>query len=134
MKPDIWGPHAWIFLHSVTMDYPHNPTEKDKENMINFIFYLGKVLPCEKCRRNFQMHLEKNPLNSKALSSKDSLVKWMIDIHNCVNDTKKCKKITHDEGIRKILEHYENKSINYIYILTVVIILFLVILGYMFLQ
>ena len=22
MKPEIWGPHAWMFLHSITLEYP----------------------------------------------------------------------------------------------------------------
>ena len=46
MRPEIWGPHAWIFLHSVTLEYPDNPTDEDKQNMINFIDSLGNVLPC----------------------------------------------------------------------------------------
>lgn len=134
MRPDIWGPHAWIFLHSVTLEYPNNPTIKDKQNMTNFIFALGTVLPCEKCRINFRSHLEKYPLTDEVLSCKENLVNWLIDIHNCVNDTKKTKKLSYQEGVSKILEHYENKGINYVYILTIILFILLIILGYMFLQ
>lgn len=128
MKPDVWGPHAWIFLHSITLDYPNNPTPQNKENMINFINALGYVLPCEKCRNNFKEHLLKYPLNEKALSSKENLVSWMIDIHNCVNDTKKCKKLSHDAALTGILEHYQNNTYICPYIILFLIIFFLIIL------
>jgi len=39
MRADIWGPHAWIFLHSISLEYPDNPTNIDKNNMKNFIDY-----------------------------------------------------------------------------------------------
>ena len=85
MKPEVWGPHAWIFLHSITLEYPNNPTNEDKLNIKNFFNSVGLVLPCQKCRLNFNSHLKKYPLTDKVLESKSSLVKWMIDIHNCVN-------------------------------------------------
>ena len=137
MRPEIWGPHAWIFLHSVTLEYPDNPTDEDKQNMINFINSLGKILPCIKCQNNFKIHLTKFPLTDKVLETKQNLVYWLIDIHNCVNDIKKTKKLSYVEGLNTLLEHYENNvfSSNFVYILTVVIILILIILGlgYMFL-
>ena len=30
MDPLIWGPHAWFFLHSITLVYPDNPSEQEK--------------------------------------------------------------------------------------------------------
>lgn len=137
MRPDIWGPPAWTLLHAITLDYPNNPTNEDKQNMLNFIISLGKVLPCAKCRLNFRDHLLKYPLDNEALSSKNNLVNWMIDIHNCVNESKNQNKLTYEEGLSKILEPYNNISesrINYMYIALVFLFIILVILGYMFLQ
>ena len=37
MEAKIWGPHAWIFLHSITMAYPENPTDNDKKYMKIFL-------------------------------------------------------------------------------------------------
>ena len=37
MNPEVWGPHAWFFLHTVTMNYPNKPTIKDKEDNKNFV-------------------------------------------------------------------------------------------------
>ena len=32
MEPKIWGEHAWIFLHTITLNYPEEPTFSDKYN------------------------------------------------------------------------------------------------------
>ena len=110
MRPEIWGPHAWIFLHSITLEYPEEPSLIDKENMIMFINSLGNVLPCSKCRDNFKTHLKKYPLSDQALSSRKNLVKWLIDIHNCVNKIKKCNELSYEEALGNLLEHYTNNS------------------------
>ena len=30
LGPDVWGPHAWKFLHFVSLGYPDYPTNEDK--------------------------------------------------------------------------------------------------------
>ena len=32
MKKNFWGPSGWLFLHSVTFQYPDNPSDEDKYN------------------------------------------------------------------------------------------------------
>jgi len=86
MDPKIWGPHAWFFMHAITLAYPDKPNKNDKDNIKGFFNYLGKVIPCHKCRNNFKNHLDKVPLNDKVLSSRENLVKWLIEIHNEVNE------------------------------------------------
>ena len=36
MDPEVWGPHGWYFLHSITLAYPDNPTDDDKTYHKNF--------------------------------------------------------------------------------------------------
>ena len=31
MDPKIWGPPGWLFLHTLTFNYPNNPTKEEKE-------------------------------------------------------------------------------------------------------
>ncbi|QKF94765.1 ERV/ALR sulfhydryl oxidase [Fadolivirus algeromassiliense] len=85
MRPEVWGPHAWIFLHSITMNYPDKPSNQDKKEMKDFFSSLKYVLPCDKCSKNLQKHMIKYPLTDNVLSSRDSLIRWLIDIHNEVN-------------------------------------------------
>lgn len=133
MRPEIWGNHAWILLHSITLDYPENPTNNDKTNILNFINSLQYVLPCEKCRVHFQNHLKNNNLTNDILSSKKKFINWMIDIHNQVNKSTGKKILSHDEALNKILDLYNNdKSIysGYYIILCFIIIVFLSLLIY----
>ena len=132
MKPDVWGPHAWIFLHSITLEYPDNPTDEDKVNIVNFINSLSLVLPCQKCRINFGLHLEKYPLTNKVLESKTNLVKWMIDIHNCVNVTNNKKELSYEDSLKEILKLYNSDNKNLIIILAIILFVLVVIGIFLF--
>ena len=133
MRPEIWGPHAWMFLHSITLEYPENPTSEDKQNILNFINSLGNVLPCEKCKNNFKKHLDKIPLNEKVLSSKQGLVKWLIDIHNCVNNIKQCKELSYEEALEELLNmHDTTKNNSMIWVYVFILILFILIIMYIY--
>ena len=116
MKPEIWGPHAWIFLHSITLEYPDKPTDQEMKDMYIFLTALGNVLPCKKCKYNFESHLKKYPINNYTLKNKKNLTKWLIDIHNCVNKMNDKQTLNYDEAIKSILMNYDQK-INYYFIL-----------------
>ena len=132
MKPDVWGPHAWIFLHSITLEYPDNPTNEDKLNVMNFFNSVGSVLPCQKCRVNFNLHLKKNPLTEKVIESKTNLVKWMIDIHNCVNVINNKNEVSYEESLKEILKLYKYNNKNLIIISTMIILIVVVICIFLF--
>ena len=133
MRPEVWGPHAWMFLHSITLEYPEKPTIEDKKNMIDFINSLGKVLPCHKCRNNFKTHLQKYPLDDNALASRNNLVKWLIDIHNCVNGVKNCKKLSYEEALEKLLKTYNGERDNLWWLYLLIFIVFILIVLFLFL-
>ena len=81
---NVWGPSAWTFLHTITYNYPENPTDEDKRNYLNFFDSLKHVLPCNKCKGHYKENLKKYDLNN-SLNSRQDLVKWLIDLHNDVN-------------------------------------------------
>lgn len=124
MKPDVWGPHAWIFLHSITLEYPEYPTYEDKQNMRNFINALKHILPCQKCKINFGDHLQKYPLTDNILNSKSSLIKWLIDIHNSVNKLTHKKELTYEEALAQLLKLYDDKPNYNIMYVGMIILLF----------
>tara|TARA_B110000967_G_C18895795_1_gene570535 strand:- start:507 stop:920 length:414 start_codon:yes stop_codon:yes gene_type:complete len=84
IKPDIWGPHGWKFMHYISLGYPDNPTQNDKMNYKNFFMSLQNVLPCPRCAQNYKKNFSESPIDSH-LESRDLLVKWLIEIHNKVN-------------------------------------------------
>ena len=54
MEPNIWGPHAWFFLHTVALMYPEQPNELEKQHYLNFFKNIGNILPCYICRENYR--------------------------------------------------------------------------------
>ena len=58
MDPEVWGPHAWILLHTVTFNYPDNPCNIDKNNIRNFFKYFSNQIPCNKCLKHFKKYMK----------------------------------------------------------------------------
>ena len=57
-EPKIWGNHAWFFLETICMAYPTNPSKSMKSSAKNFFLSLKDLIPCEKCRNNYILHLK----------------------------------------------------------------------------
>ena len=56
MLTTVWGPSLWHFLHTMSFNYPVEPTPQQKKDYRDYILSLEQVLPCKYCR----MNLEKN--------------------------------------------------------------------------
>ena len=63
MVTKIWGPVFWMILHTISFNYPVNPTEEDKHHYKDFIYSLRYVLPCKYCRINLTKNLKEKPLS-----------------------------------------------------------------------
>ena len=128
MDPEIWGPHAWQFLHSITLSYPDNPTLEDKNNHAQFFNSLKDILPCQKCQDHFTQNLQENPVENY-LDNKELLFNWLIDIHNKVNVSNGKKEYSYDEVIKLYENMYKSndkKSINnWLYIAFIILIILL---------
>ena len=111
MDPNVWGSHAWIFLHSITYNYPDNPSVNDINNHYNFFRLLKDVLPCNTCRYHYKQNLEKFPLSSDILSSKQNLIKWLFKIHNSINKMNNKPEITLEE-MNMIYNNLYTKNAN----------------------
>lgn len=110
MKPEIWGKYAWPFFHMVTMGYPENPTEKDKQRYFTYINCLKYVLPCDKCKNNLKKHLKRYPLTEEALSSRQALIKWGIDLHNIVNYYTGKPMLTNEAAVNELNKMIEEQN------------------------
>ena len=44
MTPDVWGPHGWKFIHYITLGYPENPTQMQKDKYKAFFLLLKDSL------------------------------------------------------------------------------------------
>jgi Erv1 / Alr family len=84
-QPSVWGPGLWLFLHVMSLNYPENPTEADKERHYNFLFSLSDMLPCKQCQEHFKGYLRKC-LSTTDLDSRSTFFKWMHKFHDAVNE------------------------------------------------
>jgi len=133
ISPEEWGPSAWRFMHYITLSYPDNPTNNDKQNMKTFFSSIGSILPCEKCRLNFERHLVIYPLNDDVLSSRFDLVNWLINVHNEVNKMNGKKVLSYDEVMELYLyKKHDNCLIvntrSAVIIVSIVIIIILIVI------
>ncbi len=110
MNQNIWGSHLWFSLHTITFNYPLNPSKDDIENYKNFFTSLKNVIPCSVCKKNYLRHLDELPIDN-ALTNRKNLVYWLIDMHNTVNGETGKKIWSYDEVLKKYEAVYNKKII-----------------------
>lgn len=103
MDTRFWGPSGWKLLHVATFLY----TPKDRQVYHDFFETIPYILPCKYCRHSLSDYYEKYPLK-EALDSQESLVKWLYQIHNCVNDKLRDQGLTvqTNPSLAKVIEMY----------------------------
>lgn len=127
MEPNIWGPGAWTFLHSITFQYPEKPSDLEKQKYYTFFNSLKNVLPCPVCREHYKKNFEQLPIR---LETRNELIEWLIDIHNEVNRMNNKKIYTYNEVYKIYNKLYDNTLINknsgkidYFYVLLLIAII-----------
>jgi hypothetical protein len=105
MLTTVWGPSFWHVLHTMSFNYPVNPTKEDKVNYKAFILNLQNVLPCKYCRQNLTKNFKIVPLLAKHLESRDAFSRYVYALHECVN---KMLKKTSNLSYCDVRERYEH--------------------------
>jgi len=85
MLTTVWGPSTWHLLHTMSFNYPVNPTCADKNNYREFVLNLQYVLPCGKCRKNLTKNFKKLPLTRKWMENRASFSLYIYKLHEVVN-------------------------------------------------
>jgi len=126
MNPEIWGPGAWIFLHTITLNYPNNPDIDVIDYHKNFFVLLKNIIPCEKCRLHYSQYLIDNPIDD-VLNNKQDFVIWLNKLHNEINVRNNKPEMNIKNMIKLYKKKYSEKNNfkMYILILLFVIIIFL---------
>jgi hypothetical protein len=84
MNPSVWGPPFWFVMHTVSLNYPLKPSFAEQRTHYDFFYNVRDILPCEMCRQHYRTLLKQYPLQP-FLDNRDSLVAWVVLIHNQVN-------------------------------------------------
>jgi hypothetical protein len=106
MLTAVWGPGMWHYLHTMSFNYPINPTCKDKQHYREFMLNLQYVLPCGKCRKNLVKNYKRLPLNRCHLTSRDVFSKYIYDLHELVNRMLNKKSGLTYDMVRERYEHF----------------------------
>jgi hypothetical protein len=106
MMTSIWGPSMWHSLHSISFNYPVNPTTKDKRNYRNFVLNLRYVLPCGKCRENLKENFKKLPLTMDKMASRDTFSRYVYELHEHINKMLGKKSGLSYDDVKERYEHF----------------------------
>jgi hypothetical protein len=106
MLTTVWGPSTWHLLHTMSFNYPVNPTCHDKYNYRNFVLNLQNVLPCGKCRKNLKKNFKKLPLTWKTMENREKFSVYIYKLHELVNKMlNKTSGLTYND-VRERYEHF----------------------------
>ena len=97
-NPNVFGPHFWFTLHSVSFFYPEAPTDTDMRIHKDFYESFAHVLPCDECKKHYRVLLTRYPIDGH-LDSRDQLSRWVVFLHNQVNKSLGKKELPYDEVV-----------------------------------
>jgi len=80
MSKEIWGPKAWHLIHNFSI------YSKNNECMYTMIQTFGYILPCEVCKKHYNYIINDIYYLNEKNVSKDLMIKYLIDIHNMINE------------------------------------------------
>lgn len=109
MLTSVWGPSMWHYLHTMSFNYPVEPTCDDKRHYQSFILNLQNVLPCGKCRRNLKKNFKKLPLKWETLKSRETFSKYIYDLHELINTMLGKKSGLTYAMVRERYEHFRSR-------------------------
>ena len=130
-NPEIWGSHFWFTMHTVGFFYPEYPTPTDMHRYKNFYESFVYMLPCVSCREHYGKVINDHPIDPY-LESRDSLSRWVVLVHNKVNERIGKKQISYQQAVDEygkkfILPEKKDKKIR-----TCVIIFGILLCGFVF--
>jgi len=109
MLTTVWGPAQWHFLHTMSFNYPVNPTPEDKRNYRNYVLSLQNVLPCKYCRMNLKTNLKQMPLRMSDMKNRETFSRYIYNLHELVNKMLKKQSGLSYCDVRERYEHFRSR-------------------------
>ena len=109
MLTTVWGPSMWHYLHTMSFNYPVQPTTQEKNYYKKFIINLQYTLPCKYCRINLKKNFKILPLNNEHLENRNKFSRYIYNLHETVN-----KMLGKSSGlsfcdVRERYEHFRSR-------------------------
>ena len=109
MQTSKWGPSAWDYLHTLTFNYPENPSDDNKKYYYELFNNLRFTLPCKYCRESYNIFFKYININDY-LDDREGITYWLFTIHNIVNLKLNKKKVNFID----VVNYYEKRRANQI--------------------
>ena len=109
MVTSTWGPSMWHYLHTMSFNYPVEPTQEDKKRYKEFIMNLQYVLPCKYCRINLKTNLKQLPITSEVMKCRDTFSRYVYNLHELVNKMLKKNSNLKFCDVRETYEHFRSR-------------------------
>ena len=106
MLTSVWGPSMWHTLHTISFNYPVNPTKEDKKNYKKFVLGLKDILPCKYCRDNLKENFTKSPLTSKVMKNRENFSLYIYNLHEKINELLGKESGLSYDDVRDRYEHF----------------------------
>lgn len=82
----FWGPMGWITLHSISVNYPENPSSADKDIVKRYLNFFTETISCPSCKSHFtSMYKSYTAANPNWADSRFNLFIFIARAHNTVN-------------------------------------------------
>ena len=105
----VWGPSQWHMLHTISFNYPVEPTQEQKKQYRDYVLSLKNVLPCGACRKNLKMNLEHLPLTMKDMKNRHTFSRYIYNLHELVNRMLHKKSNLTYCDVRERYEHFRSR-------------------------
>jgi len=112
MLTSVWGPSMWHVLHTISFNYPNNPTLEDKKKYMNFIKSLKYILPCKYCRINLKNNFKSLPLTIKEMENRQTFSRYIYNLHELINKMLNKKSGLSYCDVRERYEHFRARCTN----------------------
>ena len=109
MVTKIWGPSMWHVLHTISFNYPVEPTQRDKKHYRDFVLSLQYVLPCKYCRINLEKNLKQLPITMETMKNRETFSKFIYELHELVNKMLNKKSGLSYCDVRERYEHFRSR-------------------------
>jgi FAD-linked sulfhydryl oxidase len=81
-----WGPLGWITLHSISANYPEDPSQADKLILKKYVGLFADTISCPSCKSHFlTMFNTYTSRNPNWWDSRANLFTFICRAHNTVN-------------------------------------------------
>lgn len=81
-----WGESLWKIMYSIAYSLPAELDVEQQEHVVMFYTSLSSLLPCEECKTHYHEYLIKNPLSDGVIKTNTTLLIWINNLHNSINE------------------------------------------------